>query len=168
VPNYRFSSPPPPSLTKIDSPGNVQWIQNFTSTQPDSIIITIDGGYAYTSVNNSHVTINKLDSNGNNQWNQTCQLIVDGSTLLAQSKDGGYIIAIKNYTGMIYSMPMDGLVLLKTDSFGRTQWVKSYVVPGYAHNYDHLIQTSDGGYAIGGVLRIQDGVLFYHIRVQQY
>ena len=64
--------PSTPSIIKMDSQGNIQWIANYSSLQSFSIqgsstdgsIKTSDGGYAKWTLGR----IIKTDSNNNNQW----------------------------------------------------------------------------------------------------
>lgn len=69
----------------------------------------------------------------------------DEGTSVAQTSDGGVIIAGRTSTGAIL---FDGL-LIKTDSAGNIQWTKSYATPEY-DDFVSVKQTADGGYiAIG-------------------
>ena len=61
-------------LTKTDSTGNVQWSNEYNSTQYGgikSIIETSDGGYALLGSSAYNTTLVKTDSSGKVLWNQT-------------------------------------------------------------------------------------------------
>jgi len=158
--SYQMSSTPS-TLTKINSDGDIQWTINFFG----SLIKTDDGGFAYVGGKEDAVQICKLDSNGKSVWNQTFAKGIDGSTLLIQTSDGGYAVAVNNSTGTV-TLPNGGgwtqmstLLLYKTDENGKLQWSKTYDLSGYNNDLRSLIQTSDGGYALAGStgISINDG-----------
>ena len=138
------------ALTKIDSSGNVLWIQNFSYPFPQNIITTNDGGFAYITLNNSALTICKLDSNGNSQWNQIFGHPTGGSTMLIQTNDGGYAVTVHNDKGYNGQVDVKELMLFKTDAKGTCQWTKTFVSLNSNYTFRSLIQTGDGGYAIAG------------------
>jgi hypothetical protein len=57
-----------PTLIKMDSEGNIQWVQNYTKEPnlgvPSSSIKTSDGGFVYWSGE----SVTKTDSNNDTQW----------------------------------------------------------------------------------------------------
>jgi hypothetical protein len=64
---------------------------------------------------------------------------------IRQTSDGGYIIG-----GNVGDYPEDvDACLIKTDSFGNTEWIKHYGGTGIENCFS-VIQTSDGGYAFVG------------------
>jgi len=70
----------------------------------------------------------------------------DAAYSLIQTSDGGY--ALTGYTGS-YGVNID-VWLVKTDSFGRAQWNRTY--GGSSYDYANSIaQTSDGGYILAGI-----------------
>jgi hypothetical protein len=138
------------TLTKIDSAGNVLWIENFSYPFPMNILTTSDGGYAYTTLDNNVLTIGKLYSNGNSQWNQTCGRPVSGPMLLVQTNDDGFAVAVHNDTGYNGQIDVQELMLFKADAQGRSQWTKTFNSLNCNYTFRSLIQTSDGGYALAG------------------
>lgn len=150
-----YSFVDPARLTKIDSSGNIQWVQSFDMPFPEAFITTSDGGYACTILNESTFTICKMDSNGKNQWNQTYENLIGNGKLFLQTKDGGYAVAAQKHVDFIRFEDGDYvdykvLVLLKTDAQGAIQWNKTINLPNYDDTLRSFIQTSDGGYALAG------------------
>ena len=99
-----------------------------------SVQQTSDGGYVfcgYESGGDIHLV--KIDSVGNQQWNQ---IFVgnDGGNSVKQTNDGGYIIC-------------GGTTIIKTDVNGNFQWSQSY---GTTYKTS-IEQTNNGGYIISGV-----------------
>lgn len=90
-------------LVKTDSQGNQQWIKTFggaLSEEARSVVQTDDGGYllaGYTKsfgAGNEDVWLVKVDSNGNEQWNQTFGgKNTDWAMSIQQTMEGGYIVA---------------------------------------------------------------------------
>ena len=153
--------------------GKVEWVKNFGGSGEDtgqSIIQTIDGGYAILGFSNSldgdlqykTLEVNdywllKLDAEGNLQWNQTYGGSKDDrGQSLVQTFDGGYAL-----TGYAMSDDGDGSVnqgfhdnwLLKLDASGAIEWEKSFGFSGHDHSYD-ILQTDDGGFFFTGFLDI--------------
>ncbi len=153
--------------------GKVEWVKNFGGSGEDtgqSIIQTMDGGYAILGFSNSldgdlqdkTLEVNdywllKLDAEGNLQWNQTYGGSKDDrGQSLVQTFDGGYAL-----TGYAMSDDGDGSVnqgfhdnwLLKLDASGAIEWEKSFGFSGHDHSYD-ILQTDDGGFFFTGFLDI--------------
>lgn len=153
--------------------GEVEWVKNFGGSGEDmgqSIIQTMDGGYAILGFSNSvdgdlqdkTLEVNdywllKLDAEGNLQWNQTYGGSKDDrGQSLVQTFDGGYAL-----TGYAMSDDGDGSVnqgfhdnwLLKLDASGAIEWEKSFGFSGHDHSYD-ILQTDDGGFFFTGFLDI--------------
>ena len=142
------------TLTKVDYAGNIQWIKNFSLPFPENFIETKDGGFAYTTLNDSVLTISKLDSNGNSQWNQTCGSPLSGSRLLIQTSDDGFAVSVHNDTGYVRIgdayFDARALMIFKTDTQGKIQWTKTLDSLNSSYNFRSLIQTIEGGYALAG------------------
>lgn len=153
--------------------GEIAWIKNFGGSGDDtaqSVIETIDGGYAILGYTNSTdgdlqdktLAVNdywllKLDYDGNLQWSRTYGGSKDdrGQSVI-QTADGGFAI-----TGYAMSDDGDGSNnngfhdnwILKLDAQGNLEWEKSFGFSGHDHSYD-LIQTADGGFFFVGFLDI--------------
>jgi hypothetical protein len=162
-------------LIKTDSSGLVQWKQVWGNVSGEVFIVVQapDGGYAIggtTSANPNQVYGNqwwliKTDSLGKTQWNKTYPFSEDEQSdtfgfvySMILTKDSGYALA--GYANVLGTGNTGDFCLLKTDSAGNVQWKKTYdggtyQEPGGAvvNTQDlaySLVQTSDGGYALGG------------------
>jgi hypothetical protein len=143
-------------LVKTDSGGNKVWSQPYGGTSEDkaySVIQTNDSGYAVAGFTNSYGNggndfwLVKTDSGGNKVWSQPYGgTSEDKAYSVIQTNDGGYALA-----GSTNSFGAGGndFWLVKTDTHGSVQWNMTY---GRASNDEaySVIQTSDGGYALGG------------------
>jgi hypothetical protein len=156
-------------VVKLDSNGNVQWQHSYSGlneAQANDIQQTADGGYViagYTFPSQStypppvQAWIEKLDSSGNLQWQEAVgsSNTVYGNSV-QQTSDGGYVLA--GYSG---SPPI--ILVAKFDSSGNVKWQTLYTAPvptgsiGGQIAYS-LIQTSDGGYLIGGQVNTQSAL----------
>ncbi len=134
--NQNTHGPTTATLTRISPVGNILWVQNYTlngkvllQNDHENIIAvfqTPDAGFLIVS---QYGMIEKLDSEGNIQWNRT---ISDKSALqmmiysTLQTRDGGYIfsgtavccdlIHEKNYTMMV----------TKLDKNANQSWINIY------------------------------------------
>ena len=145
-------------LVKTDIYGNASWNQTFEGTFR-SVVQTADGGYAIAGIFNNDFLLVKTDSNGNGLWRRTYDPVKspenrytsvarDYAWSVVQTSDGGYALA-----GMTNNNPFEGedddVWLVKTDVNGTAVWNQTYAGPDVDYAYD-VVQTSDGGYAIGG------------------
>lgn len=154
-------------LVKLDSGGNIVWIQNYGGTNDDrgnSVRQTSDGGYIMTGYTKSFgagladIYLVKTDSAGNLVWSQTYGGASDDEgNSVRQTTDGGYIIA-----GTTQSYGSGGVdaYLIKTDSTGNKQWDDTYGGTGFDDG-QCVQQTSDGYYIIAG----STGNIFWLIKL---
>lgn len=148
-------------LVKTDTYGNALWNKTYEGTFR-SVIQTSDGGYAiagiqgYRTSSDNDFLLLKTDAYGNGQWrrtfdpikspeNQSMSSTHDYAWGIFQTADGGY--ALVGSTNA-YD-PYDDVWLVKTDANGIYMWNKTYGGPDVDYAYD-VVQTADGGYAIGG------------------
>jgi len=141
-------------LVKTDSSGNMEWSQAYGGTEYDyafSLVATSDGGYAIAGETGSFglegdFWLVKTDASGNMMWSQNYGgAKYDRAYSLAVSSDGGYVIA----GSISLSDENVDFGLVKADASGNEIWQKTYDgdVEDVAKS---VIQTSDGGYAVGG------------------
>lgn len=152
-------------LVKTDSNGKAQWNSTYGGADSDqaySIIKTYDGGYALAGWTRSFnfnsgldFYLVKVNSAGAMQWDQ----VYGGARnewayALIQTKDGGYAVAgnTNSYGAggdTTQSYGYDAW-LLKTDSSGKIRWNQTYGNSTGNEVIYSLIETSDGGYVLGG------------------
>jgi hypothetical protein len=118
-----------------------------------SLVETSDGGFAIAGGTGSFGAggndfwLVKTDANGNMDWNRTYGgAESESAKALIKTSDGGFAIA-----GDVHSFDYKECDwwLVKTDRFGNMEWNQTYGGPGYDYA-NSLVETSDGGYAIGG------------------
>jgi len=155
-------------IVKLDNTGNILWEKSVGTSSTESSLSIINSstngfivsGYTYPPNGFPDFFITKLSASGTVEWQRT----YGGSnteicTQIISSSDGGYLA-----TG--YTDSNDGNItsnhgsydfwLLKIDESGNIQWQKTYGGTGDDRAYS-VIQTSDGGYAIGGSSTSNDG-----------
>ncbi len=135
-------------LVKVDSVGKMEWNRTYGGAGMDvaeSVIQTIDGGYALAGRTATNAWFVKTDSGGNMLWNHTYKgTETSHAESVVQTSDGGYALA--GDTNFTPGGASSHVWLIKTDSAGNIQWNKT-LGGGQANS---LVQTSDGGYALGG------------------
>ncbi len=145
-------------LIKADSNGNHLWNKTFGSTGDDggySVIETSDGGYVVTgrriSVSSGtewDVWLIKTDTRGDLIWDETYGADgSDGGYSVAQTDDGGYIIA--GFTTS-YGAGWHDFWLIKTDSLGNLQWHKTFGEGGHDIAQSVFETQPDTGYILTG------------------
>ncbi len=147
------------TLMKTDSYGNVEWTQTYP-VSAHTLIKTPDGGFAIGCKN--HLV--KTDADGNMQWSQTFERTSNFEQIFSmiQTSDGGYALAGKKIVEIVdVGARTNDFWLIKTDSYGNIEWNQTYALGAY-DQADEVIETSDGGYALVGLvttLDIQGGLL---------
>jgi len=146
-------------LIKADAKGNHIWDKAFGGSGEDTAYFvreTEDGGYIVTGsaksfgIGEERLWLLKTDSNGSRKWDRIFGGFVsssgDGGWSLAETKDGGYIVA--GYTKS-YGAGGKDLWLIRTDHLGNRLWDK--VFGGAKDDVGmSVLQTKDGGYIITG------------------
>jgi len=143
-------------LVKTDAVGDTIWTRTYGGSDYDegySVAQTSDGGYIVAGYTESFgagyydVYLVKTDSDGDTIWTRTYGgSSYDEGSSVAQTSDGGYIIAGR--TGSFGAGSWD-VYLVKTDGLGDTIWTRTY--GGSSGDYGcSVAQTSDGGYIVAG------------------
>jgi hypothetical protein len=145
-------------LMKVDSAGNMQWNKTFSvmdePTDLQSIVQVSDGGYAIAGTSDGQFTgsipkifFARTDGMGSIVWSK--QFGVEGfgqfPTALAQSTDGGFVIAGRLMKNASASAPG----LIKINSSGDVEWQKLYGGETSA-GISSVLQKSDGGFVFAG------------------
>jgi len=144
-------------LVKTDATGDTIWTRTYGGSDSDdnegsSVAQTSDGGYIISGMTYSFgvggdVYLVKTDAMGDTIWTRTYGgSDYDGGFSVAQTSDGGYIIA--GYTRS-FGAGEEDVYLVKTDSLGDTIWTRTYGGSDDDHGYS-VAQTSDGGYIVAG------------------
>jgi hypothetical protein len=159
-------------VVKLTSTGQKQWDHTFGGSDVNwltSLQQTADGGYILGGQSNSGITnqksqasqgdldywIIKLDASGTKQWDRT----YGGSgreelAIIRQTADGGYIVGglSESPASGDKTQPVSGSTdywVLKLNFAGTLQWEHSYG----GNQFEVLtavLQTTDGGYLLGG------------------
>lgn len=145
---------------KFTSAGAVSWVRTIGEPPvgaPDwgySLDQTIDGGYVLTGhtanfgAGMSDLLLVKFNSAGTFQWATTVGgTQADGGNAVIKTPDGGCIAT--GFT-MSYGAGGQDLWIVKFTAAGGVPWARR--VGGPSPEYGHsIIQTNDGGYAVGGI-----------------
>ena len=134
-------------LVKTDSGGNVEWEKNYGAT---SMVQTCDGGYVLVD---GEFLLIKTDELGNLLWERS----QDGPEMeraqwVIETIDGGYVVAGITRPGV----GEGDFLLIKTDSSGDMEWSRTYGSQDKDEGHV-VVQTSDGGYILSGLLWNRSG-----------
>jgi hypothetical protein len=154
-------------LIKTDAYGVIVWNQTYEgeAAYAHQLVKTSDGGYALAgtlrTAENFDFWLVKTDAYGNMMWNQTYGgPNIDQALAMVQTSDKGY--ALTGYTESFGSGSKD-CWLIKTDAFGNMVWNQTYGGEGW-EVASSLVETSDGGYALGGQTTVDGGFDFLLIK----
>ena len=143
------------SLVKTDKVGTVLWAKSYFRPHGyiHNVIENTDGtmiiiGNIDSSLTSSPLFFVKLNQTGNVIWAKTfgnsINNIVNLPSYTKQTRDGGYI------TLATVTKNLDDLLLIKTDSFGDTLWVREHGSPNSIDYGQSVEQLNDKGYIVSG------------------
>lgn len=155
-------------VLKLDKNGDIEWKKTYGGSDSDyitDVVLTEDNGYilaGYTSSDDGDVPQNKgsrdiwvlkINRFGTIVWSKTYGgKDMDQTTSMDKTKDGGVIIAAKtrsSFGGSNYNNGVWDYVILKLDSKGEQQWLKTY--GGSESDIPtSIIERKDGGYVVVG------------------
>jgi len=143
-------------LIKTDANGTEEWNKVFGGTSGDygySVSQTLDGGYiitghTYSFGGTGEVYLIKTDASGNEVWSNTFggATASDAGMSVAQTPDGGYIVAGTTYS---YGIGYGKMWLIKTNANGNEEWNEFFGGANYEDGLSVAV-TSDGGYIVTG------------------
>ncbi len=169
-------------LVKLSATGGLQWQKSYGGSNDDNgaaVVQTADGGYlvsanagsndgdvTYTHGGNNDYWVIKVNDTGRIQWQKTYGGSSDdnvtdetGPGALQRTTDGGYVLAG-------WSNSTNGDVtgnhgsydywVVKISDTGRLEWQKSLGGTG-DDEATAIVQSADGGYAVGGLTISNDG-----------
>ena len=159
-------------VLKLDESGNIQWQNTIGGSSLDelyAVIQTTDGGYLLEGSSSSGISgdkseanqnsdywVVKLNGSGNIMWQNTIGgNLDDNSYSVIQTMDGGYLLggsSNSDISGDKTELSKGGqdYWVVKLDESGNILWQKT--IGGDNEDYlESVIQTSDGGYLLGGV-----------------
>jgi len=155
------------------SNGEVEWSKTYGGSKNElanSVVKTQDGGYAilgYTQSNDGDITdkpnedfdywVMKFNSNDELEWNKTYGgSLDDRGRKIIQTQDGGYTIvgySQSNDEDATQNAGSYDFWVVKMTNTGVVSWEKSFGYTGSDRGYS-IIQTSDNGYLLSGVLDV--------------
>jgi len=145
-------------LIKTDAQGNPQWNVTFTGVTIN-LMIPINGGYvlagdvATAIIRDGRTEENfwlaKVNLTGAMQWNKTYGGTGDNeANSVIQTSDGGYALA--GESNAFSSAGEYDFMIVKTDSAGNQQWLKTFGGAGGDSDATSIVQSIDGGYVLAG------------------
>lgn len=144
----------------------IQYLHPSTTdhTYAEGFVQTPDGGYLIAGAKNNNVFINKLDANGNLQWEQLVGDLVSSSYVgvkdIEPTADGNYVLSV---TTAISAEDPRGVKLVKIDILGNVLSVQSYHDVNDPENWgfysaEKLSTTSDDGFILPVNIKEVEGI----------
>lgn len=143
-----------PYIVKVDAAGNVQWSRTYGDGEEwtGRAVAATDGGFWLVGSTGSDIYLARMDAAGNVQQAITYDggALEEAGTILATS-DGGFLLVGSTSPG--YPFPGRAL-MVKLDGSGSVQWSRTYELyyssTGTGVLLSSAVQTSDGGFLVGG------------------
>ncbi|MFQ6123536.1 MAG: hypothetical protein ACE5R6_02885 [Candidatus Heimdallarchaeota archaeon] len=143
-------------LVKMDINGKLLWNQTYGGLSHDYIhviIQTVDGGFAFAGDTRSYGAsiidgwLVVTNAHGEMKWNRTYGGPgFDRVYSMLQMVDGGFALV---GTTSSYGAGEYDAWLVKTDSNGTIEWIRTYGGPFHDNAYSGIM-TADSGFALGG------------------
>ncbi|MEM9821412.1 MAG: T9SS type A sorting domain-containing protein [Bacteroidota bacterium] len=140
-------------IKRLNFAGEIIWEKLIeTGVYTDDIIEVENGnfivaGTRYVSTDPPHISVYKMDGNGNEIWHRKIASLVDPKFVgIHQAEDGGFFIA--GYT-QTFTPGINDFFLMKLNALGEVQWVKHY---GRGKNavLGDFVKAEDGGFFLAG------------------
>jgi len=144
-------------LIKTNSTGAVTWAKTYGSGSYGKYVRqTSEGGYICVGYSGNNIFIVKTTSNGTLSWDRAYHISTnynDAATDVDQINSGDYIVT--GYSTQIYNPGVNAdtttdIFLLKLNSSGTLQWVKTFGQDDESEEGHSVRKTSDGGYIVAG------------------
>lgn len=147
-------------LIKTDINGDTIWTRKYGGTlneESNSMRRTFEGGYILSGYTESYSNgmkdfyLVRTDSIGDTLWTKHYGGSLDDVSLsVRQTSDSGFVMA--GYSES-FGISTQNMYIIKTNSVGDTIWTKTFGQPTRYSLGNDIIQTSDGGYAITGLIK---------------
>lgn len=144
-------------IVKLDGQGAIKWQKTYEDASTNvagaaSLASTRDGGYVLSGYSGEagrqflrDVWVCRLDGAGNVLWQKAFAFSsrnYDSGTFVLQTRDGGYLVT--GSTGMLLGF------VLKLDSAGGVQWLRTYGSSSWYTEVNSAFQTDSGGFVSAG------------------
>ncbi|RMD75637.1 MAG: hypothetical protein D6823_09735, partial [Chloroflexi bacterium] len=150
-----------PYIVKVDGVGNVQWSRTYGDGNKGTggAVAVADGGFWLVGSTGSDISLARMDATGNVQQTSIYDGgAIEGAITILTTTDGGFLLV--GNVQMNYNSPVQALVV-KLDDSARVQWSRTYEVFYYPNrgtgtSLSSAVQTSDGGFLLGGNRTVYD------------
>lgn len=134
-------------LVRISQTGALMWDRTYPGnevTYGGGIVQTSDDGFAFFSANGAELRLTRVDSDGNENWTRKYGE-ARGVGGIVGTNDGGFALGLS----VAITANDDNFWLLRTDASGSKLWDRNFG-DKYEQHGEAIVQTSDGGFALGG------------------
>jgi subtilisin-like proprotein convertase family protein len=157
-------------IHKFNAVGGEEWSQPYGANEPffesaRDIIQTSDGGFllcGYKQVNGEDKDIHvvKVLANGVVDWTATMgDVYHEQAEGCIETVDGNYVVAANWYTEGDWQT-----CLIKLDRDGDTLWTTRWYDRGTNHVPYNVVQASDGGYVVSGMMQTDSNSTVYMVK----
>lgn len=153
-------------LLKLNGAGAESWTQFYGSDHPwdesaNHICQTSDGGYLMCGYrqepgSDKDIYVVKTNASGGVDWtSEIGGTYHDEARCCIETDDGGYAVSASWYRNGNWQT-----ALIKYNIDGDTVWTSCWGDPANGHTPYGLVQTADGGYAVGGLMSSTPAVAY--------